>query len=82
VIKQIGVEAIHEHDVALANRFRAGVGLDASDSAIVCADLPGAAERLHRAGIIAAVRGGLLRSSWHLYNDDSDVDKVLDVILP
>jgi selenocysteine lyase/cysteine desulfurase len=82
VIKQIGIEAIHEHDVALANRFRSGVGLDASDSAIVCADLPGAAERLHQAGIIAAVRGGLLRTSWHLYNDDSDVDRVLDLILP
>jgi len=82
VIKQIGVEAIHEHDVALANRFRAGVGLDPSDSAIVCADLPGAAERLRKAGIIAAVRGGLLRTSWHVYNDDSDVDKVLDLICP
>ena len=82
VIKQIGLEAIHEHDVALANRFRAGVGLDPSDSAIVCADIPGAAERLHHAGIIAAVRGGLLRTSWHLYNDERDVDKVLSLILP
>lgn len=82
VIEQIGIEAIHQHDVALANRFRAGVGLDPSDSAIVCADIPGAAERLRRAGIIAAVRGGLLRTSWHLYNDETDVDKVLDLILP
>jgi selenocysteine lyase/cysteine desulfurase len=82
LIQQIGVEAIHEHDVALANRFRAGVELDPSDSAIVCADLPGAAERLQRAGIIAAVRGGLLRTSWHVYNDGSDVDTVLDLIRP
>ena len=35
VIEQIGIEAIHEHDVALANRFRAGLGLEPSDSAIV-----------------------------------------------
>jgi selenocysteine lyase/cysteine desulfurase len=82
VIEQIGIEAIHDHNVALANRFRAGVGLDPSDSAIVCADIPGAAERLRRAGIIAAVRGGLLRTSWHLYNDETDVDKVLDLLLP
>jgi len=80
LIDQIGIPAIHEHDLALANRFRAGIGLEPGDSAIVCADLPGAAERMHRAGIIAAVRGGLLRTSWHLYNDESDVDQVLDAI--
>jgi selenocysteine lyase/cysteine desulfurase len=80
LIEQIGIDAIHEHDVALANRFRAGVGLEPSRSAIVCADIPGAAERLQRAGIIAAVRGGLLRTSWHLYNDERDVDEALGVI--
>lgn len=80
LIERIGIDAIHDHDLALANRFRAGVGLGPSNSAIVCADIPGAAERLERAGIIAAVRGGLLRTSWHLYNDESDVDEVLGVI--
>ena len=35
LIERIGIEAIHEHDVALANRFRAGLGLEPSDSAIV-----------------------------------------------
>ena len=80
LVEQIGVSAIHAHDVALANRFRAGVGLAPGNSAIVCADLPGAYERLERAGIVAAVRGGLLRTSWHLYNDDADVDRVLEVI--
>jgi selenocysteine lyase/cysteine desulfurase len=80
LVERIGVEAIHQHDVALANRFRAGVGLQPGNSAIVCVDLPGAAERLESAGIIAAVRGGLLRTSWHLYNDEHDVDRVLDVV--
>ena len=79
LLEQIGVEAIHDHDLGLANRFRAGVGLEPGNSAIVCADLPGAAERLKRAGIIAAVRGGLLRTSWHVYNDERDVDRVLEV---
>jgi selenocysteine lyase/cysteine desulfurase len=82
VIEQIGITAIHEHNLALANRFRAGLGLEPSDSAIVCADLPGAARRLERAGIVAAVRGGLLRTSWHLYNSETDVDEVLSVVLP
>ncbi|MDQ1512565.1 MAG: hypothetical protein QOC59_407 [Microbacteriaceae bacterium] len=80
LIEQIGMEAIHAHDLALANRFRAGIGLEPSDSAIVCADLPGAAERLASAGIVAALRGGRLRTSWHVYNDESDVDRVLDAL--
>ena len=80
LIEQIGIPAIHSHNVTLANRFRAGIGLEPGDSAIVCADLPGAADRLQRAGIIAAVRGGRLRTSWHLYNDEYDVDRVLDVL--
>jgi selenocysteine lyase/cysteine desulfurase len=80
LIEQIAVRRIHEHDLALANRFRAGIGLEPGDSAIVCADLPGAAERLAQANIIAAVRGGQLRTSWHVYNTEADVDRVLDVV--
>lgn len=75
------MEAIRDHDVALANRFRAGVGLEPSNSAIVTADLPGAAERLAKAGIVASVRGGRLRTSWHVYNDAHDVDRVLEVVI-
>jgi selenocysteine lyase/cysteine desulfurase len=81
VIEQIGVEAIHDHDVALANRFRAGIGQAPGDSAIVTAAVPGAAERLERAGIVAAVRGGRLRTSWHVYNDERDVDRVLEALV-
>ena len=81
LIERIGIEAIHEHDVALANRFRAGLDLDPSDSAIVMSEAPGAAEKLERAGIRAAVRGGRLRTSWHVYNTDADVDRTLDALL-
>ncbi len=80
LIEQIGVDEIHAHNVGLANRFRAGIGLDPGDSAIVCADLPGAAELLERAAIVAAIRAGRLRTSWHVYNDAADVDRVLDVL--
>jgi selenocysteine lyase/cysteine desulfurase len=80
LIERIGIPAIHTHNLALANRFRAGVSLEPSNSAIVCVDAPGAAERLQQAGIIAAVRGGRLRTSWHVYNDESDVDQVLDLV--
>lgn len=81
VIERIGVEAIHAHDIALANRFRVGIGLESGDSAIVFCDIDDAAEKLERAGIRAAVRGGRLRTSWHVYNTDADVDRTLDVLL-
>jgi len=77
LINRIGVDAVYSHDVALANRFRAGLGLQASGSAIVSADVPGGAERLKRAGIVAALRGGRLRASWHVYNSEADVDAAL-----
>jgi selenocysteine lyase/cysteine desulfurase len=80
VVQQIGIDAINAHNVALANRFRAGLGLGPSNSAIVSAEIPDAAERLRRAGIIAAIRGGRLRASWHVYNDEDDVDRVLDAL--
>lgn len=80
LVERIGVARIGAHDLMLANRFRAGLGLPPGDSAIVCVDVAGAAERLEQAGIIAAVRGGRLRTSWHVYNDERDVDRVLEVL--
>ncbi|HEY7076926.1 MAG TPA: aminotransferase class V-fold PLP-dependent enzyme [Solirubrobacteraceae bacterium] len=77
VVNELGIESIHEHDVRLANRFRAGLGLPPGDSAIVSADVPDAQERLARAGIQAAARAGRLRASFHVYNSDADVDAAL-----
>lgn len=77
LIEEIGVKAIHAHDLRLANRFRAGLGLEPGDSAIVFVDAPEADERLERAGIRAAVRNGRLRTSWHVYNTDEDVERAL-----
>ena len=77
----VGVEAVREHDVALANRFRAGLGLLSSDSAIVSTDVPGAADKLKTAGILASVRAGSLRASFHVYNTDDDVDAALAALV-
>ena len=79
-LERIGIDAIRAHDVALANRFRAGLGEQAGESAIVMSDASGAAEKLERAGIRAAVRGGRLRTSWHVYNTHEDVDRTLEVL--
>lgn len=80
-LERLTVAAVHEHDVALANRFRAGLGLPPGDSAIVSAAAEGAAERLERAGIRAATRAGAVRASFHLYNTEADVDAALDALL-
>jgi selenocysteine lyase/cysteine desulfurase len=81
LLEEIGIESIHAHDICLANRFREGLGLAPSDSAIAFVDVPGAEERLARAGIRAAVRNGRLRTSWHLYNTDEDVERALEALL-
>ena len=80
LLNEIGVETIHEHNLALANRFRAGLDLPDSDSAIVSADVPDATDRLAQAGIMAAARAGRLRASFHLYNTEADVDAALDAL--
>jgi selenocysteine lyase/cysteine desulfurase len=80
LLNSVGVDAIHEHDLRLANAFRAGLGLGPSDSAIVCADVPDAQKKLAGSGIMAAVRDGRLRTAWHLYNTDDDVDRALETL--
>nr|WP_246210888.1 aminotransferase class V-fold PLP-dependent enzyme [Phytoactinopolyspora alkaliphila] len=80
LIEQVGVGAIHDHNVRLANRFRAALGLQPGNSAVVSADVPGAEELLARAGVRAAVRGGQLRASFHLYSTDDDVDLAIDAL--
>lgn len=77
VIEDIGVEVIHEHNTGLAARFRAGLDLAPAGSAIIAVSIRGAEERLARAGIRAAVRGGALRVSFHAYNTHDDVDRAL-----
>jgi selenocysteine lyase/cysteine desulfurase len=78
LLEAVGVEAIHEHDVGLANRCRAAMGMKPGNSAIVT--LPGDADVLRNAGIQAAQRGDLVRVGFHLYNDEEDADRVADVL--
>lgn len=82
LLERVGIEAIHRHDLALANRFRAGAGLPPGDSAIVSVGLDeGAGERLRGAGVTAAGRGGAMRFSFHLYTTEADVDRALEAIV-
>jgi selenocysteine lyase/cysteine desulfurase len=81
LLVEIGIERINEHNVALANRFRAGLGLQPSNSAIVSVEVEGAAERLAAARIQAATRAGGLRASFHVYNTEADVDAALAALV-
>jgi selenocysteine lyase/cysteine desulfurase len=83
LIETLGVDAIAAHDRSLAARFSAELGLEDSGSAIVQVERPDAeeaAERLRTAGIKCSVRAGALRFAFHLYNDEGDVGRALDVL--
>jgi selenocysteine lyase/cysteine desulfurase len=78
LLLEVGIERIHAHDVTLANAFRDGLGLPPGDSAIVSVPCPpDVPARLAAAGVRAAVRAGRLRLSFHLHNDESDVEAAL-----
>lgn len=73
-IRSIGVARIQEWNVGLANRFLAGLGRPATDSAIVTVDVPDGLSRLASAGIRASSRAGRLRAAFHIYTTEADVD--------
>jgi len=79
LIADIGVERIGDHNVALANRFRASVGLPESNSAIVSV-ATSQGQALADAGVAAAVRAGRVRLSFHLYNTPADADLAASVL--
>ncbi|MEU1133882.1 aminotransferase class V-fold PLP-dependent enzyme [Streptomyces sp. NPDC005900] len=86
LVEEAGVAAIHAHDVALAERYRAGLaelGHTPVPGTAAIVSVPGLADRepeLARAGIIASARAGHLRATFHLYNTEADVDRLLDAL--
>jgi selenocysteine lyase/cysteine desulfurase len=80
LVERLGVEAIHDHDLGLANAFRVGLDLPPGDSAIVMVDTDADVARLEAERVMTAARAGRLRTSWHVYNTPEDVDRALDVL--
>ncbi|MGO4441990.1 aminotransferase class V-fold PLP-dependent enzyme [Mycobacterium sp. 2YAF39] len=72
--------AVQAHCLGLANRLRAELDLPQQDSAIVSLPIEGAGEKLQRAGIRASVRAGAIRVGFHLYNNENDLDRLLDAL--
>ena len=79
-VERAGVAAIGAHNVGLANRFRSGLGLAGSNSAIVSLRQAGVGERLAARGIQTSTRAGAARLSFHLYNTEADVDAALGAV--
>ena len=72
--------AVEAHALGLANRVRTELQLPQQDSAIVSIPIADASEKLRRAGIRASVRAGAVRVGFHLYNNESDLDRLLDAL--
>jgi selenocysteine lyase/cysteine desulfurase len=79
-LASLDMAAVQAHCTRLADRVREALGLPASPSAIVALEADGAEERLAAAGLRAAVRAGRVRVGFHLYNDDEDVDRLLEAL--
>jgi selenocysteine lyase/cysteine desulfurase len=80
LLEQVGVETIHEHNVRVANHFREALDLPPSNSAIASIEWGGDIDALRAAGVQAAMPGGRLRVGFHLYNDEEDADRAVDVL--
>lgn len=80
LISDLGVVNIGAHNVALANSLRHALGMPESDSALVSLQRDGVDKKLQQANIAASVRAGAARLSFHLYNTEADVERVLRVL--
>jgi selenocysteine lyase/cysteine desulfurase len=80
LIRNVGIEAIHAHNVRLANLFRAEMHLEPGNSAIVSVETSVESHELEKEGIQAASRAGNLRLSFHIYNTESDVETLLKAV--
>jgi hypothetical protein len=61
-----------------------GVGVRrflSADSAIVTVDAPDAEAKLTAAGVRAAVRGGRVPASFHVYSTEADVEMALNALV-
>ena len=80
LLEAIGIPAIYDHNMRLARRFCRGLDIADPPSPIVYVDIDDAYAKLLAAGIRASVRGGRMRASFHLYNDEGDVDRALSAL--
>ena len=81
IIEERTVAAVNAHDIGLASALRERLGVEPTASAIVSLPVDDAvAQRVRDAGIVASVRAGRLRLSFHLHNTPDDVERVAELL--
>lgn len=81
LLEETGVEAVHAHNAALGDLLRTRLDLEPTGSAIVSVAAPaGGVERVLDEGIAVAARDGRLRASFHLYNTEEDVERLVKAL--
>ena len=91
LLLEVGLERIEAHNLGLAQSFAEGLGElgmqplfgPGESSPIMALKLPdpaGLQARLAQQGIVAAVRAEYLRASFHLFNNQEDVERLLAVL--
>ena len=78
VLANIGLACIEAHNIGLVRRFCAELALPPHDSAIVSIDAGGMTTIT--GDINATIRSGKARFSFHLYNDEQDVEAAVALI--
>lgn len=75
-------DEVRRWDAGLADRLLEGLGLEPEDRPVVSLPDPDGVqqERLSAAGLVVAGRAGRVRLAFHLWNDESDVDRALHAL--
>ncbi|MEY9873899.1 selenocysteine lyase/cysteine desulfurase [Streptacidiphilus sp. MAP12-33] len=88
LVEELGPARINAHDLALAGRCREGLRalghrpVEADSAIVSVAGLGDLAKRLAEQEVRVSARAGGLRLSFHLYNNEADVDRLLGYIPP
>lgn len=86
LLAEIGPDALYAHATGLAARLRAGLAdlghkaVPGESAVVAVPGLGGREPELAAAGIMGSDRAGNLRLSFHLYNTEADVDRVLEAL--
>ena len=78
LLAEIGIARIEEHNLGLVRQFCAALDLPPHNSAIISIDA-GSISSIS-GPLSATVRSGKARFSFHLYNDENDVDAAVDFV--